>query len=311
MKLPISLFRSLMISLMILAQAGNGNAIGTTDPASVELDQDLPIVAHSSGTFGTSWKMIFLPSQDPFTPLLADPRQPTTAINVLSLTDQPFIQFNGTFGADVGIVRWESSGGINESIQLGIMGASFSRFAIIRSSTYLEDADYVIGLPVTFRYQSFSGRIFFYHESSHTGYNYTTLMDVSKISDFGNEILQVVPSWDVSPFLRIYGGAAYRVEGFYYYPTAGDSTILIGGLEAYGPEISSLSARGYIALNIESRGINGFTPDEDLQVGLLFHQPHSYLQIRPAIDMYNGNSYMGDLLFEKEHYISFGVYFDF
>lgn len=295
--------------LMIFAL--KGNAIGSTIPANVTLDQDMPSVSPSSDTDEASWRMIFLPSQDPFTPLLADPRQPTTAISLLSLTSQPFIQFNGTFGADVGIVRWEASRGINASVQVGIMGASFSRFAIIRSSTYLEDADYVIGLPVTFRYQSFSGRIFFYHESSHTGYNYTTLMDVSKVSDFGNEILQVIPSWDILPFIRFYGGAAYRVSGFYYYPSTADSTIFLGGLEVYGPEMPSLSARSYFAFNIESRGINGFTPDEDFQVGLLFHRPRSYLQIRPAIDIYNGNSYMGDLLFEKEHYVSVGVYFDF
>ncbi|MCL4461689.1 MAG: DUF1207 domain-containing protein [Nitrospirae bacterium] len=266
----------------------------------------------SSVTPDDTWNMTFLPAQDPFTPLLADPRQPTTAINALAQTNRPFIQFNGTFGADVGVVRWASgSAGIDESVQVGIMGAAFSRFSVIRSSTYLEDADYVIGLPVTFRYKSFSGRIFFYHESSHTGYNYTTLMNVSKASDFGNEILQVIPSWDMTSWLRIYGGAAYRVFGFYDYPTAEDATILIGGLEAYGPEMHALSARGYLAFNIESRGINGYVPDEDLQIGLLFHRPGTDLQIRPALDFYNGYSPMGDLIFEKEHYASLGVYFDF
>ena len=284
----------------------------------VTLDQDLnQTVSASSSTTGSQnsggpWKLTLLPNQDPFTPLLADPRQPTTSINFLTLSNQPFIQFNGNFGADIGVARWESpTQGINESVQVGVMGASFSRFSIIQSSTFLEDADYVIGVPVTFRYHSFSGRVFFYHESSHTGYNYTTLMHISKISDFGNEILQVIPSWDITPNIRIYGGAEYRVFGLYFYPTMEDSTTVLGGIEAYSPEIPSLSARGYLAFNLEARGINGYTPDEDLQFGLLFHRPGSYLQIRPAIDIYNGYSYMGDLLFEKEHYVSLGVYFDF
>lgn len=284
----------------------------------VTLDQDLSgTTAPASSTTGSgssegAWKLTLLPNQDPFTPLLADPRQPTTSINFLTLSNQPFIQFNGNFGADIGVARWESpTQGINESVQVGIMGASFSRFSIIKASTYLEDADYVIGVPVTFRYNSFSGRIFFYHESSHTGYDYTNLMHISKISDFGNEILQVIPSWDITPNIRIYGGAEYRVFGLYFYPTMEDSTTVLGGIEAYSPEIRSLSARGYLAFNLEARGINGYTPDEDLQFGLLFHRPGSYLQIRPAIDIYNGYSYMGDLLFEKEHYVSLGVYFDF
>ena len=302
--------RNLLVFLVFFGVPVSG--IGAPDPANPTLDPEAESTVPSDDKNGSFWRMTFLPAQDPFTPVLADPRQPTTAINALALTNRPFVQFNGTFGADVGIVRWESGKvGINESVQVGIMGGAFSRFSIIRSSTYLEDADYVIGLPVTFRYNSFSGRIFFYHESSHTGYNYTTLMNVSKASDFGNEILQVVPSWDVTPCLRIYGGAAYRVFGFYDYSAAEDSTILIGGLEAYGPAMPSLSARAYLAFNIESRGINGYVPDEDLQLGFLFHRPGTYLQIRPAFDFYNGYSPMGDLVFEKEHYVSLGVYFDF
>lgn len=306
--------RCLVILLMFPGVLVNltGIATSATDLYNPTLDSRDMSSVMSGSKGGSSLNMTFLPVQDPFTPLLADPRQPTTAINALALTNRPFIQFNGTFGADVGIVRWESPlAGIDESVQVGIMGAAFSRFSVIRSSTYLEDADYVIGLPVTFRYKSFSGRIFFYHESSHTGYNYTTLMNVSKASDFGNEILQVVPSWEVTPFLRLYGGAAYRVFGFYDYPTAEDATILIGGLEAYGPEMTLLSARAYLAFNVESRGINGYVPDEDLQIGLLFQRPETYLQIRPALDFYNGYSPMGDLIFEKEHYVSLGVYFDF
>ncbi len=313
-----SLGLSALAGVMITIAGMKSVAYPAPPADTVTLDQDLSGTTTSStssngnGSTGGPWKLTLLPEQDPFTPLLADPRQPTTSVNFLALSNQPFLQFNGNFGADIGVARWESpTNGINESIQVGVMGASFSRFSIIRSSTYLEDADYVIGVPVTFRYNSFSGRVFFYHESSHTGYNYTTLMHISKISDFGNEILQVIPSWDITPNIRIYGGAEYRVFGLYYYPTMEDSTTFLGGIEAYSPEIRSLSARGYLAFNLESRGINGYTPDEDLQLGLLFHRPSSYLQIRPAIDFYNGYSYMGDLLFEKEHYVSLGVYFDF
>ena len=313
-----SLGLSALAGVMITIAGMKSVAYPAPPADTVTLDQDLSGTTTSStstngnGINGGPWKLTLLPEQDPFTPLLADPRQPTTSVNFLALSNQPFLQFNGNFGADIGVARWESpTNGINESIQVGVMGASFSRFSIIRSSTYLEDADYVIGVPVTFRYNSFSGRVFFYHESSHTGYSYTTLMHISKFSDFGNEILQVIPSWDITPNIRIYGGAEYRVFGLYYYPTMEDSTTFLGGIEAYSPEIQSLSARGYLAFNLESRGINGYTPDEDLQLGLLFHRPSSYLQIRPAIDFYNGYSYMGDLLFEKEHYVSLGVYFDF
>ncbi len=318
--------RLLLISFatLVLSLFARQDGFSAPSPDNVTLDQDLSTSStstpkgettgkskdHSSNPF---WRLTYLPSQDPFTPLLADPRQPTSAVNFIPVSNQGFLQFNGTFGADVGIVRWESTTeGINESIQIGVMGANFSRFSIIQSSTYLEDADYVIGIPVTMRFGRFSARVFFYHESSHTGYNYTNIMHLSKITDFGNEIIQAVPSWDITPHLRIYAGGAYRVIGLYYYPTVNDSIIFLGGIEAFTPMIQSMSARGYLAFNIESRGINGYTPDEDLQIGLLFHRPNAYFQVRPAIDFFNGYTYMGDLVnFFKENYVSFGVYFDF
>ncbi len=266
----------------------------------------------SKASQSSNWKIDWFPNQDPFTPLLADPRQPTSSGNFFFLSNQAYGQFNGNFGADIGIVRIESSSeGINRSIQVGIMGASFSRFALVGPSTFLVDTDFVIGLPVTFRIGAFSTRIFFYHESSHTGYDYMTYFNLTQTDNFGQEILPVIPSWDITRHVRIYGGAAYRVIGLYFYPTFNDSLILQGGFEVYSPQIKRFESRAYFAFNLESRGINGFSPDTDLQAGFLFHKKNSFYQIRPAIDFFNGYSPMGDFLFTREQYFSIGVYFDF
>ena len=281
-------------------------------PANVTLDQEIPSSMASGGELSGNIPMTFFPSQDPFTPLLADPRQPTTHIGFFAHSNGKYGQFEGDVGGDFGIVRWESPiEGINKAFQIGLMGTSFSRFAFVGASTFLEDADYVVGLPLTFRYHAYSGRLFFYHESSHTGFSFTQLTGLSKASDFGQEILQYVNSWDVTPYFRVYGGSSYRVVGFSYYPTFGDSLILLSGLEWYSRRIRSTPGRVYLAFNLESRGINGYALDEDFQMGFIFHQPHSYFQIRPAIELFNGYSPMGDLLFEKEDYVSIGVSFDF
>ncbi len=281
-------------------------------PDTVTLDQD-PGLSPSSSRPGI--RTILFPAQDVFTPLLADPRQPTSAVQFFTVSNQGYGQFNGTFGGDFGIARFESStDGVDKSLQVGVMGASFSRFGLFGPSTYLIDADYVIGLPITFRWGKFSGRIFFYHESSHTGYNFTQMTGLSKLSDFGQEILQVIPSYDVTPHLRIYSGFAYRVISLGYYSSLGDSTIGLAGVELYSDPLSPLfgsDGRAYAAVYLESRGINGFIPNEDVQTGFLFHRPGSYFQIRTAIDFYNGFSPMGDLLFARDQYLALGVYFDF
>ena len=285
--------------------------------ANVTLDNQDPSV----GSFGVlpltgrSSRLVFFPDQDVFTPLLANPREPLSTLEFFVASNNPsYIQLNGNVAADIGIVRWESNAeGVNRSLQFGISAGGFSRLGMFGANTYLIDADYLVGATLTGRLGPLSQRLFFYHESSHTGYDYTTLANLTKTSDFGQEILQEVTSWDVNPHLRLYGGAAYRVFGLSDYSSAQDSLILLGGVEAYSDPFSWLDnlGRAYTSFFIESRGINDYTPDEDFQLGLLFHRPGSYFQIRPMIDFYNGYSYMGDLLFTKDRYAALGVSFDF
>ena len=51
------------------------------------------------------YRVLFFPQGDPFTPLLADPRQPTSNISYFLGSNNHYGQFDGTFGADIGIVR--------------------------------------------------------------------------------------------------------------------------------------------------------------------------------------------------------------
>ncbi len=313
--LPAGLFLFCFCILALPAPLSVSAAPPPSD--SITLDQDNP----APGAFGViplqdgASRLILFPTQDVFTPLLADPREPLTTIEFFAASNHPsYLQFNGNLAANVGIARWESTAeGVNKALQIGVMGGDFSRFGIFGANTYLIDSDFIVGVPVTARIGRFSQRLFFYHESSHTGYDYTVMDNLSKVSDFGQEILQEVSSWDVSPYLRLYGGVSYRVFGLYYYPTAQDSLILQGGIEAFTPSFGFLDhvGRGYTSLYLESRGINGYTLNEDFQLGLLFHRPGSYVDIRPMIDFYNGYSYLGDLLFTKDQYMALGVSFDF
>lgn len=306
---------TILLAITLGSAVRSASADPVTFNPTLDADLDPPgdpstSIPDSTGEPGNA--VIFFPMQDPFTPLLADPRQPTSNLSFFTFSNEGYGQFNGTFGADLGIVRIESqTKGIQRSIQIGIMGAGFSRFALVDSAAQLIDTDYVIGVPVTFRIDNFSARIYFYHESSHIGEDYTKLTGFVPTSNFGQEILQVTPSWDVNRHLRLYGGVSYRIVELGNYPTIGDSLILQGGFEVYGNRWKKVQARGYIAFNIESMGLTGYTPSEDFQIGVLFHRPGSYFQVRPAFDFFNGYSPMGDLPFLKETYGEMGVYFDF
>lgn len=295
------------------SQTASDSTNTQTPSAVLYQDPFTPEEDEKNGAISTNGYIVsFFPQDDPFTPLLADPRQPTSNISYFLGSNNHYGQFDGTFGADIGIIRWESeTSGINKSIQVGVMGAAFSRFAFVQASTFLESTDFIIGLPITIRYNKFSARIFFYHDSSHTGYSYTSLMNLNKNTDYGQELLQIIPSYDVTRYFRIYGGGAYRVVGLGYYPSAQDSLIGQAGAELYAPEWKAAYSRAYMALNIISQGINGYTPSEDFQVGILTHRPASWVQMRTAIDFYNGYSPMYGFPFLKENYVALGAYFDF
>lgn len=65
-------------------------------------------------------------------------------------------------GDSFGIFRWNT-------VQMSLAGSVFSQFDLGAPSYDLINADYIIGLPVTFRYGGFSGRLRFYHQSLHLG----------------------------------------------------------------------------------------------------------------------------------------------
>ncbi len=314
-----SRWRFLQTAILLLWPVLFSPALGHAAPPSSDVSAVLypdPLTPSENRADGSisenGYRIIFFPQGDPYTPLLADPRQPTSNISYFLGSNNRYGQFDGTFGADIGIIRWESeASGINKSIQIGVMGAAFSRFAFVQSATFLESTDYFIGVPITLRYNQFSTRIYFYHDSSHTGYDYTTLLNLNKNTDFGQELLQIIPSYDINRYIRVYAGGAYRVVGLGYYPTASDSLIGQAGIELYGPEWKQAISRPYLALNIESQGINGFTPSEDLQIGILTHRKNSWVQFRTALDFYNGYSPMYDYPFLKESYVALGAYFDF
>ena len=81
-------------------------------------------------------------------------------------------------GDSFGLVRWGGPDA-GEGIQLDIVGSIFAQFDIGAPSNDLINADYVIGLPLTFRRNGFSVRAELYHQSSHLGDEYLCAVTTS------------------------------------------------------------------------------------------------------------------------------------
>lgn len=161
---------------------------------------------------------VFLPKDDVFRPLLADPKEPRFSGSYQSMrfeargigsersgdtVDVGTVSAAGNFGLAGLRQRKECNG-----IQLGVSGGVFSQFNLDEPSSDLINSDFLVGLPVTFRWGPFSGRARLYHQSSHLGDEFLLdNPDVDRVN-LSFEAIDGVASLDLGP-LRFYGGGGY------------------------------------------------------------------------------------------------------
>lgn len=157
-----------------------------------------------------------LPSGDVFCPLVADPKEIRSFASYLRAKAT---QFNpttqSTFDTDVGAVgisdaiglgRWNGARP-NDGVQFALSAAVFAQFDLASDSYDLLNADYVVGLPVTFRSGPVSGRARIYHQSSHLGDEFLLRPSdpAPTRENLSYEAAELLLSLDVGA-MRAYGG---------------------------------------------------------------------------------------------------------
>lgn len=157
-------------------------------------------------SFRTNDSFTPLPQGTLFCPLIADPKQPHSFATMLRGTSDSFPATNiGAVGIGdrFGIIRWGPA-------QLSLAGAVFSQFDLDTPSFDMINADYVVGLPVTFRTSGFSARARLYHQSSHLGDEFL-LRSESERENLSFESLELMLSQELWVF-RVYAGGEYLIR---------------------------------------------------------------------------------------------------
>lgn len=273
-----------------------------------------PARCGSIGPAAERGKYIALPHGDVFCPLIADPKATrsfviyqrgnekdlATDIAAVGIADQfPFFR--------TGAVR------PGDGLQLGVAGAVFAQFDVGTASYDLLNADYLIGLPLTFRAGPFSGRARLYHQSSHLGDELLARENAPKRENLSFESAELLFSLDVSA-LRIYGGA----EDFVHRdPSDLPQWLAHGGLELrpranidFGP-----LAVGRLVAAADVKIVNDTTTRTGVSVrgGFEFARPHD--AAAPSrrwsllAEYYEGPSPYGQFLRHLIHLAGIGVHF--
>ena len=196
----------------------------TSVPASVQMtaadDRDEP-------------RTTALPATQLFTPLRADPKEPRFFVSTLhgeSAVRDTTLGAVG-FGEQFGILRRETPTGMGW--QLGLSGAVFAQFDLEAPSSDLINADYLIGVPLTWRQGDWSGRIRLYHQSSHLGDEFLLRTQPQRVN-LSFEAIETLIARNFGG-LRLYGGGEYLFDRD---PSNLGEGLLHAGLDWRGQEIA-------------------------------------------------------------------------
>jgi hypothetical protein len=249
----------------------------------------------------------FLPHGDVFAPLLADPKQPEFLAGAGHLHSpiRHTMVGNAAFGENIGVARWVGAG---RSIQVGLAGGVFAQFDLGSASIDLLNADYLIGLPVTYSRGPLSLRVRIYHQSSHLGDEYLLQARPERVN-LSFESLELLLAAKVSS-LRLYGGGEYIMR---HEPRELASSILHGGAE-YRPDRALFSsrtlgqARLVGGLDVKSSGEHDWLPAWSARVGLEFVPTTSTRRWSVLLSWYDGLSPYGQFYTQEIRYYGAGLH---
>jgi hypothetical protein len=262
------------------------------------------------------------PQDDIFRPLLADPKQPQffaayQRARLRSAHENVNAGFVG-FGEYFGLVAHRPPSGCN-GVQLGLSGGVFAQFNLDTPSADLINADYVVGLPVSFRRGALSARLRIYHQSSHVGDEFLLGTPGFRRLNLSFEEVDLLGSWEWR-WARLYAGGGVLVNK--------EPSTLRGGKLQWGGELRGKAYRAPLAAAIdESLGDVRLTPvlgadfkafeEQDwatnaaLAGGVEWSSERSARRLRLLVTYYRGYNPYGQFFNEKIELLGLGLYFAF
>jgi hypothetical protein len=259
------------------------------------------------------------PQDDVFRPLFADPKQPQFFMSYQKMRfrelnqsiNAGFVATGETFGL------WTSRHDTCDGLQISAQGGIFAQFNLDGPSLDLINADYMVGLPITWRHGPFSIRARLYHQSSHLGDElliHNPSLAAQRINLSFEEIDSIV-SWDF-PWLRVYGGGGYLVHRE---PDL-ERGKLQWGFEARRPEQPSPVFRNMVEglmivplIGADFKQIEqlGWNVNVNAVGGVEFARAGSSRRLRLLLNYYRGYNPYGQFFNQKIELIGAGVYVTF
>jgi hypothetical protein len=293
--------------VLALLLAAGGAAVAPRAAA----DDPPPLRCGTGVHAGEAAGWIALPQGDVFCPLLADPKSTRSHLTYLrgELPAATRAKNVGSVGVADGLGLLRVGGPVpGDGVQIGIEAAVFAQFDLGTRSADLLNADYVVGVPVTFRVSGFSGRFRVWHQSSHLGDEFLAHAGAEVTNQgLSFEAAEVILSEEVGP-LRVYGGGEYLLEGT---PSTLARKVAHGGAElrlgaVRGPRL-------VVAVDVKAAEQRSYKPGYSARAGVeIAHwtsPSHPPRIVAILAEYYDGPSPFGQFFTDQSRTFGFGFHF--
>jgi hypothetical protein len=271
---------------------------------------------------------VFLPGTPQFAPLIGDPLEPHTGLEVYTIknrpeskplvevpkappspfstpeTDNNQTRFEGAVGGTMEIARCQPVSQVHWGF--GLFGAGFILLDENGASFPMRAGDWYAGFYASESFGWFENRLQLEHQSSHLG---DSLQDVREVIIFNGENVNITTAFKPGDWLRLYAGAGYWIN---FYPPENTWFGSLGA-ELYSPffDLAGTLLRGYSTVDLNWKTPAGGTLNKNIQVGLQWKfEKQQTRAIRIALVYYNGNSKFGQFYEDPDEHWGFGFYFD-
>ena len=253
------------------------------------------------------WLTGLLPGGTLFRPLIADPRWPHFAASYQryrhdsQLADVAAVAFGESltlYRGALGPASWE----------VGVQAGVFAVFDLDADSKDLINADYLVGVPLSWRYEDWSGMFRLFHQSSHLGDEFLLRTNTARVN-FSYESVDLKVSREFGDVLRLYAGGGYLFD---QNPASLDPWSIQYGVEFISPwPPRSARWRPIAAADLQQREENGWSLDLSLRAGIEVDGVLASRNLQILIEYFKGHSPNGQFYKDRIEYLGLGAHFHF
>ena len=245
------------------------------------------------------------PTGDLFRPLIADPKQPQffVSLNRFRSSGVLYTLASVGFGETFGFYRFFGSRE-GDGLQLSVEGALFAQFNMDTPSYNLLNADYTIGIPVTYRHGDNSLRFRIYHQSSHLGDELLLSANPPDRVNLSYEAIELIYSREWRGW-RVYGGGEYLIHKE---PADLKPMSAHWGIEYRSIEPLFFNGRPIVGVDMKSLEEHNWAIDTSVKAGLEFGHPNpGQRRLRVMAEWYKGFDPRGQFYSNMVEYYGMGI----